>query len=226
MGTLYIVATPIGNLADITFRAVEILKEVDVIACEDTRHSSKLFNHYGIKKQLISYYAANEAPGIAKILSFLEEGKDVAYVSDAGTPGISDPGSTLVRRVRKEGFEIVPIPGVSAMAALISVSGVAGRGIMFDGFPSPKKGKRKKRVKELLERDESFIMYESPYRIAKLLEDIKELDSERTVVIGRELTKKFEEIMAGTAAEILDNLSGRSKIQGEFVIIVTEKKYD
>ena len=112
------------------------------------------------------------------------------------------------------------------MAALISVSGVPGRGIMFDGFPSPKKGKRRKRVELLLERDESFIMYESPYRILKLLEDIKELDPERIVIIGRELTKKFEEILCGTASEILDNLSGRGKIQGEFVIIVTEKKYD
>lgn len=225
MGILYIVATPIGNLADITFRAVETLKEVDVIACEDTRHSSKLLNHYGIKKKLISYYAADEGRGVDKIVSHLEKGENVAYISDAGTPGISDPGSTLVRSVRKKGYEIVPIPGVSAMAALISVSGVAGRGIMFDGFPSPKKGKRKKRVKELLERDESFIMYESPYRIVKLLEDINELDSERIVVVGRELTKKFEEIITGTASEILDNFSGRGKIQGEFVIIITEKKY-
>ncbi len=226
MGKLYIVATPIGNLLDITFRAVEVLKDVDIIACEDTRHSSRLLNHYGIKKQLISYYAADEGRGVAKIISFLEKEKDIAYISDAGTPGISDPGSTLVREVRKKGFEIIPVPGVSAMTALISVSGVPGKGILFDGFPSPKKGKRRKRVSELLERDESFIMYESPYRIIKLLEDIKELDAERILIMGRELTKKFEEIITGTASEILDKFSIRGKIQGEFVIIVTEKKYN
>ena len=226
MGILYIVATPIGNLSDITFRAVEILKEVDVIACEDTRHSSRLLNHYGIKKPLVSYYAADEKKGIDKITSLLENGKNVAYISDAGTPGISDPGSSLVRSVRKNNFEIVPIPGVSAMAALISVSGIPGRGIFFEGFPSPKKGKRKKRLTELAERDESFILYESPYRIVKLLEDLKEILPDRTVIIGRELTKKFEEIITGTPSDILDNFTGRSKIQGEFVIIVTDKKYD
>ncbi len=226
MGHLYIVATPIGNLDDITFRAVETLKSVDVIACEDTRHTLGLLNKYGIKKPLLSYYAADEEKGIGKILTRLDEGLSVAYVSDAGTPGMSDPGGSLVRRCRAEGHEITPIPGVSAFTALVSVSGASGRGITFDGFLSPKKGKRRGRLSELLERDESFVVYESPYRVLKLLEDLKDLAPERKIIAGRELTKHFEEILTGTAGAVLDILAGRSKIQGEFSIMVCEKKYD
>ncbi|MDX9800668.1 MAG: 16S rRNA (cytidine(1402)-2'-O)-methyltransferase [Spirochaetia bacterium] len=226
MGTLYIVATPIGNLDDITFRAVETLKNADVIACEDTRHTRVLLNRYEIKKPLISYYAADEEKGIGKILALLEKGENVAYVSDAGTPGMSDPGGSLVRRCREKGFDIVPIPGVSAFTALVSVSGAAGRGITFDGFLSPKKGKRRGRLTELLERDESFVVYESPYRVLKLLEDLKELAPERRIIAGRELTKKFEEILSGTAEDIIDILAGRSKIQGELSILICDKKYD
>ena len=226
MGTLYIVATPIGNLEDITFRAVETLKNADVIACEDTRHTLGLLNKYGIRKPLLSYYAADEEKGIVKILTRLAEGESVAYVSDAGTPGLSDPGGFLVRRCRKQGHEVIPVPGVSAFAALVSVSGAAGMSILFEGFLSPKKGKRRGRLSELLERDESFVVYESPYRVLKLLEDLKELAPERKVVAGRELTKRFEEILSGTPEVILDFLAGRSKIQGEFSIMVCEKKYD
>jgi len=226
MGHLYIVATPIGNLDDITFRAVETLKNVDAIACEDTRHTIGLLNRFEIKKPLLSYYAADEEKGITKILARLDEGESVAYVSDAGTPGMSDPGGSLVRRCRQMGHEITPIPGVSAFTTLVSISGAAGRGITFDGFLSPKKGRRRTRLKELLERDESFVVYESPYRVLKLLEDLKDLAPERNIVAGRELTKKFEEILYGTAEAVLDILAGRSKIQGEFSIIVFEKKYD
>ena len=226
MGILYIVATPIGNLDDITLRAVETLKSADVIACEDTRHSIKLLNRFEIKKPLISYHAADEAKGIRKIISCLEKGESVAYISDAGTPGMSDPGGMLVRNCRAAGYEIVPIPGVSAFTALVSVSGTAGRGITFDGFLSPRKGKRRSRLQQLIERNESFVVYESPYRFMKLLEDLKDLASDRQIVVGRELTKKFEEIITGSPAEILDFFSGRSKILGEFSIMIAEKKYD
>ena len=161
MSELFIVATPIGNLDDITLRAVETLKNVDAIACEDTRHTLHLLNKLEIRKPLLSYYAADEKPGISKIMHLLDEGKSVAYVSDAGTPGISDPGSSLVRAVREAGYKITPIPGASALTTLISVSGAQGRGITFEGFLSPKGGRRSSRLKELMEREESFVFYES-----------------------------------------------------------------
>ncbi|MCL2293633.1 MAG: 16S rRNA (cytidine(1402)-2'-O)-methyltransferase [Spirochaetes bacterium] len=223
MGTLYIVATPIGNLDDITYRAVETLRNVDTIACEDTRHTLGLLNKYEIKKPLMSYYAADEERGISRILAKLDKGESVAYVSDAGTPGLSDPGGALVRKVREQEHEIIPIPGVSAFTALISIAGVPGRTILFDGFLSPKKGKRKNRLKQLLEREESFVVYESPFRVLKLLEELKELAPERKIVIGRELTKKFEEILTGNAETILDILAIKGKIQGEFSILIYEK---
>lgn len=220
MAFLYIVATPIGNLDDITYRAVETLKDADVIACEDTRHTLGLLNRYSIKKPLVSYYAADEEKGIKKILSLLKEEKTVAYVSDAGTPGLSDPGGGLVRRCREAGHTVVPIPGPSAFTALISVSGVAGKSIFFEGFLSPKSGRRRSRLKELLERNESFVVYESPFRVIKMLEDLKTLAPEQQIVVGRELTKKFEEILTGNVQIVLDILAGRGKIQGEFVIMV------
>ena len=223
MGTLYIVATPIGNLDDITYRAVETLKTVDTIACEDTRHTLGLLNKFGIKKPLISYYAAEEQKGIFRILAKLDAGESVAYVSDAGTPGISDPGGALVREAREKDHDIIPIPGPSAFAALVSIGGISGKTILFEGFLSPKKGKRKNRLSQLLEREESFVIYESPFRVIKLLEELKELAPERKIVVGRELTKKFEEILSGTAETIIDFLTIKSKIQGEFSILICEK---
>jgi 16S rRNA (cytidine1402-2'-O)-methyltransferase len=159
MGILYIVATPIGNLADITFRALKTLKEADVIACEDTRHTLKLLNHYEIQKPLMSCRSHNEKIAAERIIELLEEGKTVCYVSDAGTPGLSDPGGTLVSSVRTAGFRVIPIPGVSAFASLLSIGGFPGRSVLFDGFLSPKSGKRKKRIEELMERGESFVLY-------------------------------------------------------------------
>jgi len=220
MSELFIVATPIGNLDDITLRAIETLKSVDAIACEDTRHTLHLLNKLEIRKPLLSYYAADEKPGIGKIMHLLDEGKNVAYVSDAGTPGISDPGSSLVRAVREAGYKITPIPGASALTTLISVSGVQGRGITFEGFLSPKGGRRMSRLKELMEREESFVFYESPYRIVKTMADVAAIDPERYVVAGREMTKIYEEFLSGTAREILDNLQNRDKIQGEFAVCV------
>lgn len=224
MSQLFIVATPIGNLDDITLRAIETLKSVDAIACEDTRHTLHLLNKLEIRKPLLSYYAADEKPGIAKIMHLLDQGKNVAYVSDAGTPGVSDPGSSLVRAVREAGYTITPIPGASALTTLMSVSGAQGRGITFEGFLSPKGGRRLSRLKELMEREESFIFYESPYRIEKAMADVASVDPERPVVLGRELTKMHEEILSGTAQEILDILQNRDKILGEFAVCIYGKK--
>jgi 16S rRNA (cytidine1402-2'-O)-methyltransferase len=224
MGTLYIVATPIGNLDDITYRAVETLKNADTIACEDTRHTIGLLNKYEIKKPLISYYAAEEEKGISRILSKLDKGESVAYVSDAGTPGLSDPGGALVRAAREKEHDIIPIPGPSAFAALVSIGGISGKTILFEGFLSIKKGKRRNRLKQLLEREESFVVYESPFRVMKLLEELKELDPERKIVVGRELTKKFEEILTGKPETVIDILSLKGKIQGEFSVLICEKR--
>jgi len=224
MGKLYIVATPIGNLGDISFRALETLKTVDTIACEDTRHSMRLLNHYEIRKPLISCRSQNEAHVAFKIAELLEENKDVAYISDAGTPGLSDPGNKLVQIVRTKGFDVIPIPGVSAFAALLSSAGNSGKTVTFDGFLSPKPGKRRKRVKELLDREESFILYESPFRILKLIRDIAELEPQRFLLIGREMTKIYEEFIDGTAKEVLKTLEERQKIKGEFSLLVYERK--
>ena len=224
MGTLFITATPIGNLGDITLRAVETLKSVDVIACEDTRHTLRLLNHLEIKKPLISCRAQNEEKAAYKICGLLKEEKDVAFVSDAGTPGISDPGSRLVRIVREEGYNVLPVPGVSAFAAICSIGGFSGKTFTFEGFLSPKGGKRRKRVRELLEREENFVLYESPFRIIKLLADIAGEDPEREVLLGREMTKKFEEYLSGTAGEVLNILQSRENLKGEFSLLVSGKK--
>ena len=224
MGKLYIVATPIGNLGDITLRALDILKSVDTIACEDTRHSVKLLNHYEIRKHLLSCRSQNEEKAAHKIIEILNSGKDAAYISDAGTPGLSDPGNKLVQTIRSGGFEVVPIPGVSAYAALVSVAGRSGKSVTFDGFLSPKPGKRRKRVKELLDRKESFILYESPFRIVKLIRDIADIEPDRILLIGREMTKIYEEFLEGRAEEILEILEKRQKVQGEFSLLVYERK--
>ncbi len=224
MGKLYIVATPIGNLGDITLRALDILKTVDTIACEDTRHSGKLLKHFEIRKPLLSCRSQNEEHAATKITEILESGRDVAYISDAGTPGLSDPGNKLVQTVRSEGFQIIPIPGVSACAALISVAGASGKSVAFDGFLSPKPGKRRKRVNELLERRESFVLYESPFRIVKLIRDIADAEPDRILLLGREMTKIYEEFIEGNALEILEILEEREKVQGEFSLLVYERK--
>jgi len=221
MSTLYVVATPIGNLEDITYRAVRILKETEVIAAEDTRQTRKLLDRYGITpKSLISCRARNEEASSKGIVMLLEDGRDVAYVSDAGTPGVSDPGSRLAAAVREAGYPVVPLPGASAVTTLVSVAGTAGKGFVFEGFLSPKGGRRRSRLKELLETDMIFILYESPYRIVKLVEDLKELAPERKILIGREITKKFEEFLSGTAQEVLAVLSARSTLKGEFAVLV------
>ncbi len=224
VGTLFIAATPIGNLEDITLRVLRVLKEVDVIACEDTRHTMQLLNHFEVKKPLISCRSQNEEKAAEKICGILAEGRDVAFVSDAGTPGISDPGSRLVRIVRAKGYDVRPLPGVSAFASLCSVGGISGKTVIFDGFPSPKAGRRRRRVKELLQRSENFVLYESPFRIVKLMDDISNEDPDREVVIGREMTKKFEEYITGTAKTVTDILKKKENLKGEFSLLVSGKK--
>ncbi len=224
MATLFIVATPIGNLGDITLRALEVLKGVDTIACEDTRHTRKLLTHFEISKPLVSCRSQNELQAAGKLLERLEEGQDVAYVSDAGTPGLSDPGVRLVGEIRSAGYPIVPIPGPSAFTALLSVSEFGGRTVTFDGFLSPKGGKRGKRIAELLEREENFVLYESPHRILKILADIAEKEPERQVLIGREMTKMHEEFISGTSSEVLETLEGRNSLKGEFALLVSGRK--
>ena len=220
MGRLFLVATPIGNLGDITLRALETLRAADAIACEDTRHTIKLLSHYEIRKPLLACHANDEERGATRVLGLLGEGKTVAYCSDAGTPGLSDPGAVLARMAREAGHEVSPLPGPSAFTALVSASGFGGRSFLFDGFPSPKQGKRRSRVVELMGRPESFVLYESPHRILKLMAEIAEADPGRRVCVGRELTKIHEEFLAGTAGEVLERLSAAGEPRGEFAVLV------
>lgn len=224
MSTLFIVGTPIGNLGDITFRAIETFKSVDVIAAEDTRHTLQLLTHFEIRKPLISCRAQNEKVAGQKIIKMLDEGQDVAYASDAGTPGISDPGAVLAGLAREAGHKVVPVPGPSAFATLASVAGAGGKTLIFEGFLSPKPGRRRSRLRELLTTGDAVVLYESPFRIVKLLTDIADIDSGRRVVVGRELTKLHEEIIGGTAVEMRDEFSSRDKVLGEFAIFISGNK--
>ena len=224
MSTLYIVGTPIGNLGDITYRAVETLKNVDVVAAEDTRHTLQLLTHLEIRKPMISCRAQNEESAAEKIIELMNDGKNVAFASDAGTPGISDPGAVLVDLVRKAGHTVSPIPGASAFAALISVAGSGGKTVIFEGFLSPSPGKRRSRLRELLSTGNAIILYESPFRIVKLLTDIADIDCNRRVVVGRELTKLHEEIIEGSAADMRDDFSARTSIKGEFAVFISGSK--
>ena len=221
------VATPIGNLEDITYRAVKVLSSVDVIACEDTRHTQQLLSHYGIKKRLIACHAHNEKESAKGILELLDSGMNVAYCSDAGTPGVSDPGARLVEAVREDGnHRVVPIPGASAFVSLVSVAGNIGKSFTFEGFLSPKKGRRTKRLEELFAAGNAFIIYESPFRVLKTLEDIRNDSSRCRIIAGRELTKTFEEILSGSPDEIIAALNAKDKIKGEFAIIVVPEVDD
>lgn len=224
VSTLYIVGTPIGNLGDITFRAVETFRNADLIAAEDTRHTLQLLNHLEIKKPLISCRSQNEKIAAEKIIRMLDEGKTIAYASDAGTPGISDPGAILAGMARQAGHKVVPIPGPSAFASLVSVAGAGGKTLVFEGFLSPKPGRRRSRLRELLAGGDAVVLYESPFRITKLLTDIADIKSDRRVVVGRELTKLHEEIIEGTAAEMRDEFASRQKILGEFAIFISGDK--
>ena len=217
-GILYIVATPIGNLEDITLRALNTLKEVDFIACEDTRVTSKLLNSNNIRTELVSFNARNESNKIQYVLNRIKNGESCALVSDAGTPTISDPGIRLSNEAINENIKIVGIPGANAAILALSISGLPTDSFVFEGFLPQKKGRQKK-LKELSEEKRSIVLYESVYRIEKLLNELNQYMPERFVVIHRELTKMFEESWRGLPREILNELETK-KIKGEFVIII------
>lgn len=221
---LYIVGTPIGNLGDITLRALETFKAVDVVAAEDTRHTLELLTHFEIRKPMVSCRSQNERFAAEKIISLLDEGKKVAYASDAGEPGISDPGAILAGQARAAGHTVIPIPGPSAFATLVSVAGAGGKTLIFEGFLSPKPGRRRSRLRELMATGDAVVVYESPFRVVKLLTDIAGIDPDRRIVVGRELTKLHEEINDGKASEILADYSSRSKVLGEFAIFISGNK--
>jgi len=227
MAVLYIIGTPIGNLGDLSFRAAEILKKADLVACEDTRQTLKLLNHLGINVKLLSCRAQNEEYAAKKLIGLLNEGKTIAYASDAGTPALSDPGALLARMAAEAGHEVFPIPGPSAFASLLSVSGGMDKSVIFEGFLSPKPGRRRSRLKELLETGYGFVLYESPFRVIKLFGDLSDLDNSRYVCVGREMTKVHEEYLRGSAGEIcriLQEKAGKNEIRGEFSVFVSGKK--
>lgn len=227
MGKLYIVATPIGNLEDITLRALRILKEVDLILCEDTRQTGKLLAHYEIKTPRESYHQHSQISKVEKILTLLGEGKNIALVSDAGTPAISDPGGKLVEAVVNRfgnKAEIIPIPGPSAVLAAASVSGIPTDKFLFLGFPPNKKG-RNKFFEQMSGVDYPVIYYESPYRVLKNLELLDKILPGKKIIVARELTKMFEEVVRGSVEEILAYFAAhKDKVRGEFVVIVEAER--
>lgn len=219
-GKLYLVPTPIGNLEDITFRAVKILKECDLVACEDTRHTLKLLNHYDIHKKLISFFTFNQNRRIPEIVRELKANKNIALVSDSGTPGISDPGYYLIEAVIGEGIQVVPLPGPSALITALVGSGLPTEDFIFLGFLKRKPGKMKKELKEAAELEKTIIFYESPHRIKKTLESCLEAFAPETkVVVARELTKKHEEIIRGTLTEVAQVIAERN-VLGEIVVLL------
>lgn len=218
-GVLYIVSTPIGNLEDITLRALRILKEVDVIAAEDTRHSSKLLNHYGISKPLLSYWGEKEKVKSGEVVSRLLSGQSVALISDAGTPGISDPGAVLIEKAIEAGINVVPAPGPSALIAALSISGLSVKEFSFVGFLPPKKGQRQKALTDLSLEKRTLVFYEAPHRILETMEDIGAIFGDRNATLVKEITKLHEEVLRGAISEIIAALQN-STVAGEYVIIV------
>ena len=215
-------ATPIGNLEDITLRALRILKEADLIACEDTRRTRKLLLHYGIRKGLISYYDHNKERRAPWLIRKLLENKSIALVSDAGTPGISDPAFYLVRLAIDQGIEVIPIPGPNAALSALISSGLPTDRFAFEGFLPSRPGPRRRRLKELAEEQRTMIFYESPHRLLATLKDMVDIWGERKAALAKELTKKFEGIIRGTFSELSKQLSP-GKVKGEWVILVEGK---
>lgn len=208
-------------------RSLRILKEVDVIACEDTRHTGQMLQHFDIRKRLIACHAHNEENSSKGILSLLDAGESVAYCSDAGTPGVSDPGARLVEYIRNNSdHDIVPLPGASASVTLVSAAGRIGKTFTFEGFLSPKKGRRTKRLEALISRGEAFIIYESPFRVVKTLKEIEEIAPGYLCVMGRELTKQFEEIRKGRVSDIIALLEKKDSIKGEFALLLCPDESD
>lgn len=215
-GKLFVVATPIGNLDDITYRAVKVLSEVELIAAEDTRHTLKLLNHLNISKPLISYYKENERVRVGKIIETIKEGKNVAIVSDAGTPGISDPGQVLIKQAILEGIDVIPIPGACAAISSLICSGFDTSEFVFIGFLSAKKGEKINKLEELKNEVRTLIFYEAPHKIKDTLECMLDVLGDRNISIGREITKIHEEFIRGRISEVINKL----ELKGEMVIIV------
>lgn len=216
---LYVVGTPIGNLGDFTRRAEQVLRQVDLILAEDTRHTRKLLSRYKISNRLVSCHRFNEASRESQLLEHLSAGRRVALVSDSGMPGISDPGGRTVRSCIEAGAPVFVVPGPSAMTSVLALSGWGGGAFIFEAFLSNRSAARQRRLKELVENTTPIVLYESPHRLLKLLQDIHDIMGDRPVFIGRELTKHFEETLYGTAAELLEQLANRS-IKGECALVL------
>jgi 16S rRNA (cytidine1402-2'-O)-methyltransferase len=224
-GAFYIVATPIGNLGDITQRALTILQSVDLIAAEDTRHSQRLLSHYGIKTPLLSLHEHNETQRITQVLTFLQEGKSIALISDAGTPVISDPGYRLIAELHRADIKVVPIPGPCAAIAALSAAGLSAEEFLFLGFLPPKRNQRREKLNSLIEETRTWLCYEAPHRILDLLEDMQTiLGDHRYVVIAREITKQFETIHGTPLGELIAWMKAdTNQERGEFVVLVQGK---
>lgn len=218
-GCLYIVPTPIGNLEDITLRALRVLKEVDLIAAEDTRHSKRLLNHFDISTHLTSYYREKEAEKSVYLLQLIKDGQDIALISDAGTPAVSDPGAILVQNAHLQGITVVPLPGASAVTTAMSASGYTGTGFLFIGFAPSKKGQRQKLLASLANSEYPVVFYESPRRVEAFLEEALNVFGERDSFWAREITKSYEDLEASTLSGLLEKAKS-SQIRGEFVLII------
>lgn len=219
-GRLFVVATPLGNLEDITQRALRILREVDLIACEDTRHTARLLQANGIHTPTTSYFEHNERQKAAAVLDALQAGRDVAIVSDAGTPGVSDPGYRLVRQAREAGIDVIPVPGPSAVVAALSVSGLPTDRFFFEGFLPSRAGARQRRLEELAAVRETLVFYESPLRLRASLEEMRNVLGEREAFLCREATKMHEEYRRGTLSSLIELLRARERVRGEVVVVV------
>lgn len=219
-GVLYVVSTPIGNLEDITLRALRILGSVDVIAAEDTRHTRKLLTHHGISRPLVSYHDHNEVGQAPRLLAMLQAGKSIALVTDAGTPGLADPAYHLLQTLLPQAIPIVPIPGPTAAMAALAVAGLPMERFVFEGFLPVKSGRRRQRLEALAQETRTIVLYESPHRLLRLLQElIDQLGPERRLVVARELTKRFEEVLRGTTSALLTTFQART-VRGEFTLVI------
>lgn len=218
-GRLYLVSTPIGNLEDITLRAIKVLRGVDLIAAEDTRKARQLLARYQVNAPLTSFFEHNEPAKIGALIKRLVKGHDIALISDAGTPGVSDPGFRLIKQAIEQGIEVIPIPGPSAHVAALICSGLPTDSFHFFGFLPPRGAKRKKRLEEIKELRGTIILYEAPHRLLRTLQDIKDCCGDRPICVAREMTKRYEEVIRGKITEVLEGLEGK-KIRGEITLVV------
>lgn len=217
-GTLFVVATPLGNLDDLSPRALATLRSASCIACEDTRRTAKLLSRYGVKRPMLSCHRFNERRQTVRILARLKAGEDIALVADSGTPGVADPGSWLVRAALEQGLEVSPLPGPSAVAALLSASGLPADRYVFEGFLPHRKGERRRRLRELRDEPRTLVLFETPHRIRDTLQDIHEIMDQRIVVLGRELTKVHESVLRGTSLELMNRLG--TNVRGEITLVL------